>query len=80
MRIENWEASADALCHMLRKHGVTWDEVDEVFQGGPTVRRSRDGRGERRYLAEGRTVAGRRLRIIFRYRDRTAQVVTAWEA
>ena len=65
---------------MLRKHGVTWDEVDEVFQCGPTVRRSRDSGGARRYMAEGHTVAGRRLRIIFRYRDRTAHVVTAWEA
>lgn len=80
MRIDNWEASDDAVRHMRRKHGVTWDEVDEVFQAGPTVRRSRDGQAERRYMAEGRTAAGRRLRIIFRYRDRTAHVVTAWEA
>lgn len=31
MRIENWEASDDSVRHMRRKHGVTWDEVGEVF-------------------------------------------------
>jgi len=78
MKIDDWQASPAARRHMRVKHGVEWGEVDEVFEAGPTIRRGRLVRGQQRYMAEGRTAGGRRLRIIFRASGRTAVVITAW--
>ncbi len=79
MQIRRWIASAAARRHMLSKHGVTWDEVDEVMESTPQLRRGRKVRGEQRYYVEGRTHAGRALTVVFRVRGDAASIVTAYE-
>ncbi len=77
--LKDWGASRSARRHMLLKHGVTWEEVDEVLSQRPQVLRSHDVRGKRRYRCNGRTIGGRRLTVIFAIDGTTARVVTAWE-
>ncbi|NLO04916.1 MAG: BrnT family toxin [candidate division WS1 bacterium] len=77
--IRRWRASRSALRHMFAKHGVTWNEVDEILSQEPKVLRSRTVRGEPRYLCRGRTAAGRKLVVIFAMEGTTARVITAYE-
>jgi len=58
---------------MLNKHGVHWDEVNQVMASAPQVLRGAERDGERRYRAVGRTTAGRRLKVVFRMAGDTAQ-------
>jgi uncharacterized DUF497 family protein len=58
--------------HIVR-HGVDADEAEEVFLEQPLIRRAREGR----YLALGRTDAGRLLAVIFERRGPRVRVVTA---
>ena len=58
----------------VARHGVDPDEVEEVFVGRHRVLRSREGR----YVALGRSVAGRYLLVVFEAREfGEIRVVTA---
>jgi uncharacterized DUF497 family protein len=62
------------------KHGVTVEEVEEVFMLGPAYRRGPRGRrrGENLYMAYGQTEVGRYLFIVFIHkRDRRALILSA---
>jgi len=65
--------------HILSKHNVTIEEVFEVFfnpEETPRIRRS--PRGGKRYLAQGRTEAGRYLTIAFEWKNHESiEIVTA---
>ena len=50
--------------HLLLRHHVRADEVEEVFYGRPAVRREGDV-----YLAVGQTEGGRWLLIVFELRE-----------
>jgi uncharacterized DUF497 family protein len=60
------DISEDTALHILSKHNVTIEEIFEVFfniEEATRIRRS--PRGGKRYLAQGRTEAGRYLTIAF---------------
>lgn len=62
------------------KHGVTAEEVEQVFELGAVFRRGARGhrRGENLYLAFGQTAAGRYLFIAFVHKlDRRALILSA---
>lgn len=62
------------------KHGVTVEEVEEVFEFGPAIRRGPHGkrRGENLYKAYGQTEAGRYLFVVFIYKlNRKALILSA---
>lgn len=62
------------------KHGITVEEVEEVFELGPVYRRGPRGkrRGENLYMAYGQTQAGRYLFIVFVYKlNRRALILSA---
>ena len=48
MAVRGWWASGAACRHMLEKHGVTWDEIDEVMQESPDIRTGKRKGRERR--------------------------------
>ncbi len=52
---------------IAEKHAVSEEEVEQVLKSGPHVRRVARGRvkGEDLYVALGRTVAGRKLAVLF---------------
>jgi len=62
------------------KHGVTFEEVEEVFQFDPIYRRGPRGKrhGENLYYAYGQTQTGRYLFVVFIYkRNRRALILSA---
>jgi uncharacterized DUF497 family protein len=62
------------------KHGVTVEEVEEVFELGPVFRRGPRGKrqSENLYKAYGQTEAGRYLFIVFIYKlNRRALILSA---
>jgi len=64
------------------KHGVTVEEIEEVFEMGPVFRRGPKGkrRGEDVYRAYGRSEAGRYLAVAFIYKlDRRALILSGRE-
>lgn len=66
-----------------RKHGVSPDEVEEVFNNGPRFRRVEKGAvaGENVYRALGQTDGGRYLTIFFIHKGRGgALVISARDA
>jgi uncharacterized DUF497 family protein len=59
-------------------HGISVEEVVQVFSNDPIVRRNRrDRRAE--FTATGTTNGGRPVKIAFDYSAGTARPVTAWE-
>lgn len=76
MKIRSWHASYHARIHMLDKHDVWWDEV---LSANSRILRGRGKDGERRSHVEGHTQAGRPLMVVFRMRDGTAHVITAFK-
>jgi hypothetical protein len=82
MRIDDFIWKPDVVDKIASKHGVTTDEVEEVFAHAPHIRFHERGKvaGEDLYTALGRTNVGRYLRVFFIYkRDRRALIVTARE-
>ncbi len=79
MAVKEWWASRAARRHMWEKHGVTWDEVEEILVQKPDLKRTRTVRGERRYFVKGRTQGGRRLTVVFALEGSVARVVTAYD-
>jgi uncharacterized DUF497 family protein len=75
------DISEDTALHILSKHNVTIEEIFEVFfniEEATRIRRS--PRGGKRYLAQGRTEAGRYLTIAFeRKNHESIEIVTARE-
>lgn len=62
------------------KHGVTVEEVEEVFELNPVFRRGPRGKrkGENLYKAYGQTEAGRYLFVVFIYKlNRRALILSA---
>jgi uncharacterized DUF497 family protein len=57
----------DVVAKIEQKHGVTVEEVEDVVQARPVVRRLERGHvaGEDLYAALGRTTAGRFLTVFF---------------
>ena len=60
------------VAHIVR-HNVTPDEVEEAFEGGHLVYKSRDGR----YALLGRSAAGRYLMVAFVVKVGVGCVITA---
>jgi len=68
-----YESDADKLT----AHGVSFDEAVECFVTEYQVRRNKRFRD--RFQLVGRTVAGRRLRIIFQLKpDGVVRIITGW--
>ncbi len=61
-------------------HGVSVDEILQVFANQPQIRRNRKNRSAV-YSAFGRTDGGRRIRVNFRYdlASRSARPISAGE-
>ncbi len=63
-----------------RKHNVSTEEVEEVFDQRPQIRLLEGGKvdGEDLYAAYGQTQAGRFLTVVFIHKlDRRALIITA---
>lgn len=62
-----YPASRPVLEKIEVKHGVRWQEIEEVFRGRIKLYRTHrhDQYGETRYLALGRTKGGRYLAVFF---------------
>lgn len=61
----------------LAAHGVTFEEAVECFLSDFVVRRNK--RYRTRYQLSGRTLAGRRLKIIFQLKPRrVVRIITGW--
>ncbi len=62
----------------LDAHGIAFEEAVECFFSDFTVRRNKSYRD--RYQLVGRTVGGRRLKIIFQLKpDDVARIITGWQ-
>lgn len=61
MRISGFEWDDGNELHLALGHGIEPDEAEEVFAGGPLVRRTKYGH----YAAFGATDSGRLLVIVF---------------
>ena len=80
MTIRSWRASHHARIHMLEKHNVEWQEVDEVMSASYQLRRASKIRGQQRYYVRGRTYAGRRLTVIVAFEGDCLRVITAYDS
>jgi uncharacterized DUF497 family protein len=61
----------------LAAHGVTFDEAVECFFSNYQVRRNKSYRD--RYQLIGRTIAGRKLKIIFQLQpESVVRIITGW--
>jgi uncharacterized DUF497 family protein len=67
MRIDSFVWLEDIVEKLAAKHRVTPDEVEQIFDNRPAVRRMKKGhfRGEDVYRALGQTEAGRYLVVFF---------------
>ena len=64
----DWDAGNRERC---RKHGVSVAEIESVFAGRPAVRPDpAHSQAEARFLAIGRSLAGRAVFVVFTVRDR----------
>lgn len=62
----------------LTAHGITFEEAVECFFSDFTVRRNKSYRD--RYQLIGRTIGGRRLKIIFQLKSRSiVRIITGWQ-
>jgi len=62
----------------LAFHGVTFEEVVECFFSDFEVRRNKSYRD--RYQLMGRTIGGRRLKIIFQLKPgNVVRIITGWQ-
>lgn len=75
-----YPASDNIIDKIDSRHAVQWNEVEEVFLNDPwfVMETEADQYGEPRYVAFGRTEAGRYLMVVFVPMDRDeAKVITA---
>lgn len=62
----------------LSAHRITFDEAVECFFSNFEVRRNKSSHD--RYQLIGRTLGGRRIKIIFQLKpDRVVRIITGWE-
>ena len=62
----DWDAGNLAKC---RKHGVSVEEVELLFEGSPRIAPDlKHSASEDRFLAVGRTAVGRGLFVVFMFR------------
>ena len=87
MRLNEVEISPNVINKLESEHNVTEAEVRQVllyderlvvYRTGRRKRRRRQRKSERRYLAYGRTFAGRYLSVVFDLHEKSiASVATA---
>jgi len=79
--IEDIQVPGDAEEHLWRRHGVTAEEAREAAASTKDYYRTYPGPdGAARYVARGRTDAGRRLVVVLEMTGgRSAEVITAYE-
>lgn len=58
----------------LAQHGVSPYDVEQVFRNDPTWRRNKGGRAAQ-YVMDGRTDAGRTLRVLVLWADDAERVL-----
>ena len=62
----------------LAAHGITFDEAVECFFSDFTVRRNKSYSD--RYQLIGRTIGGRRLKVIFQFKPESiVRIITGWQ-
>lgn len=80
MKIEEIVWLEEVVDKIARKHHVTSEEVEELFERNPKIRFLEEGdiMGENMYIASGKTFAGRYLTVIFIYKKtKNALIITA---
>lgn len=66
--------------HHLGEHGVGSWESEEVFFNAYVITPNKKKHGPRRFRIDGKTNAGRRLRLIFEdLGSNTARIITGWD-
>ncbi len=69
----------DNLEHLAR-HGIGQEEAEQAFFNRYVITPNKKRHGPRRYRVDGRTDAGRYLRLIFEDFGRNiARVITGWD-
>ena len=64
----------------LGRHGILDEEAEEIFFNSYVITPNKKKHGPRRYRIDGKTNAGRRLRIIFEdLGSCTARIITGWD-
>jgi uncharacterized DUF497 family protein len=67
----------DFVNDKLRVHGITFEEAVECFFSNSQVRRNKSYPD--RYQLIGRTLGGRRLKLIFQLKpENTVRIITGW--
>ena len=81
MNIRSFVWPIDVIDKIERKHGVSVEEVEEIFKPGTIYRRGPRGtkrKGEDVYKAYGQTEVGRYLFVVFIYKlDHRALILSA---
>ena len=76
MRISDFEWDQANSLHIQLGHGITPEEVEEVFANKPLFRRTRKGH----YAVFGPTSDGRYLTIVFELKEKgIARPITGWD-
>lgn len=76
MRISDFEWDEGNSLHLELSHGISQDEVEEVFAGTPIFRKTKKGH----YAAFGPTFEGRYLTIIFELKPKgLVRPITGWD-
>jgi len=79
--VKGFEWDSGNAGHILARHGLTLDEVEEVFLNDPLVREL----GKGRFAAYGREGGGQYLTVVFIRKDAgvvrvvTAKAMNRWE-
>jgi uncharacterized DUF497 family protein len=64
----------------LALHNIKYDEAEELFFNTYVITPNKKKHGLRRYRIDGRTNAGRKLRVIFEDLGlNTARIITGWD-
>ena len=64
----------------IEEHGVTHEEAEEVFFNPYIITPNKKKHGPKRYRIDGRTDAGRPLRIVFQdLGGNAARIITGWD-
>jgi uncharacterized DUF497 family protein len=74
MKIHSFEWDTANAGHIAERHGLSEDDVEEIFYNCPAIRKMRGGR----LVAYGQIDSGRYLTVIFHLKpDGVVRVVTA---
>jgi uncharacterized DUF497 family protein len=64
----------------LARHGIRDDEAEEIFFNRYVITPNKKTHGLKRYRIDGKTNAGRKLRIIFEdLGSSMARIITGWD-